>query len=68
MEELFKGLNTSEKVRLLMATKNASKVDVAKLLAVTDETIRNWMKANTWDINDLKKIANEYGVEVTDLI
>jgi transcriptional regulator with XRE-family HTH domain len=68
MEELFKGLNTSEKVRLFMAAKGISKVELATLLTVSDETIRNWLKADTWDLNDLKKISAKYGVELTDLI
>lgn len=68
MQEIFKGLSTAEKIRLLLATKDVSKRELGSLLGVTDETIRNWMKADTWDLNDLKKVAAEYGVELTDLI
>ena len=68
MQEIFKGLSTTEKIRLLLATKDVSKKELGTLLGVTDETIRNWMRKDEWDLNDLKKIAAEYCVELIDLI
>jgi uncharacterized protein YjcR len=68
MNGLFEGLNTSDKIRAFKALRKVSDVDLSKLLGVSDETIRNWLKADTWDINDLKKISAEYGVELKDLI
>ncbi len=68
MSGLFEGLNTSEKIKAFKALRKVSDVDLAGLLGVSDETIRNWLKADTWDINDLKKIVAKYQIEISDLI
>lgn len=68
MNSLFEGLNTSGKIRALMATRNISQIDLAALLDCTDETVRNWLKADRWDKNDLIKIADKFDINVHDLI
>ncbi len=68
MDTIFNGLNTSEKIRLLMASKDVTKTELGKLLGVTDETVRNWMRADAWDKNDLIKVAEHLGVGISDLI
>ena len=68
MSGLFEGLNTSDKIKAFKALRKVTDVELAKLLGVSDETIRNWLKADTWDINDLKQIAAQYDIELNDLI
>jgi transcription initiation factor TFIIIB Brf1 subunit/transcription initiation factor TFIIB len=68
MNTILKDQNTSSKIKALLAARNIPKADVAEILGVTVETIRNRMKNNKWDIGDIEKIASAYMVEKTDLI
>jgi uncharacterized protein YjcR len=68
MDSITQGLNTSGKIGALMGSRNISKKDLAELLNVTEETIRNWMKSGGWDSRDLYKVAETYGVDIKDLI
>lgn len=68
MDSITQGLDTSGKIKALMGSRNISKKDLADLLAVTEETIRNWLKSGGWDSRDIYKIADKYEVNKTDLI
>jgi transcriptional regulator with XRE-family HTH domain len=68
MNGMLDGLNTSGRLRVLMAAKGLTQVDLAAVLDVTRETIVNRFDANRWLIDDLKKISDKYGVDVTELI
>lgn len=68
MNGILEGLDTSSKIKALMATRNLTQADIASLLEMTTETIRQRMNANRWEISELKKIAITYGIEVNDLI
>jgi hypothetical protein len=68
MNGIFENLTTSGKLKAFLAINNITLTKIADLLGVTLETIRNRMADDRWDVNDLKKIAAEYKVEITDLI
>jgi transcriptional regulator with XRE-family HTH domain len=68
MNGILESLNTTEKIKAILAVKNITQIDIATLLGVTPETIRNRMIASRWDIEDLKKIAAKCEIEITDLI
>jgi DNA-binding Xre family transcriptional regulator len=68
LNNFFEGLDTSGKLRLLMAAKNMSASDLAKLLDCTRETINHRFEANRWRVNDLQKIAVVLEVKPQDLI
>ena len=62
------GLDTSGKIKVLLTAKDKTQADLATLLEVTRETINNRIEANRWHVEDLKKISEAYGIEITDLI
>jgi transcription initiation factor TFIIIB Brf1 subunit/transcription initiation factor TFIIB len=68
MNGIFENLTTSGKLKAFLAINSITLTKIADLLGVTLETIRNRMADDRWDVNDLKKIAAEYKVEITDLI
>ena len=68
MDNLFEGLNTSGKIRLLMAAKDMTYQELSILLDVTRATINNRMDANRWDVDDLKLIADRLEVTPQDLV
>jgi hypothetical protein len=68
MNGIFQNLDTSGKVKALLALKNVTHVEISNLLGVTPETIRNRMVDKRWDIEDLKKIAKRCEIDVTELI
>jgi DNA-binding XRE family transcriptional regulator len=68
MGSLFDGLDTTDKIRGLLASRNHNQPELAKILDVTSETISNRMRSRKWEIGELKKIAEAYGVDVYDLI
>jgi hypothetical protein len=68
MNKVFEGLNTSERIRGVIASRGRTQVDLASLLGLTPETITNRMKLNKWEVEELKVIAGEFGIEPTDLI
>jgi len=68
MNGILEGLDTSSKIKALMATRNLVQYDIALLLGITTETVRQRMNANRWEVNDLKKMADAYGIDVTDLV
>ena len=68
MNSILDGLDTSGKIKALMATRKVTQLELANVLGVTLPTIGNRFDANFWHVDDLKKIAETYNVEVTDLI
>ena len=68
MDSVFDNLTTSHRLKAIMAIRAITQSEIAKLLDCTDETIRNRLRADTWDINDLKKIVARYGIDLNDLI
>uniref|UniRef100_A0A6M3JWX2 Putative DNA binding, helix-turn-helix domain containing protein n=1 Tax=viral metagenome TaxID=1070528 RepID=A0A6M3JWX2_9ZZZZ len=68
MESIFEGLDQSRKMKVFLAAKNITQSDLATAMKCTPETISNRMKSGKWDITDLKKVAEYYGVDLTDLI
>jgi transcriptional regulator with XRE-family HTH domain len=68
MDKILEGVDTSGKIKALMATRNLTQKDLATLLNVTGETISNRLAANRWDIKDLERLAKEYHLDTKDLI
>lgn len=68
MSSLLKGLDTSGKIKVLMAARDMTQNDLAVLLDVTRETIMNRFNANRWHVDDLNKIAKALDVRAQDLI
>jgi len=68
MNGIFEGLDTSAKIKAFMATRNIRQIEIADLLNMTTETIRQRLNANRWEITELRIIADKYGIEVRDLI
>ena len=68
MESIFEGLGQSRKMKVFIAAKDITQADLAKVMGCTPETITNRMKSGRWDVTDLKKVAEHYKVELTDLI
>ncbi len=68
MNGIFENLTTSGKLKAFLAINGITQTKIGDLLGVSLETIRNRMVDDRWDINDLKKIATEYKIDVTELI
>jgi len=68
MSDIFNDLNTSDKIRAFMAIRKIDQIDIANLLDLTTETIRQRLNANRWEVGELQKIADRYEVKITDLI
>lgn len=68
MDSILKNIDTSGKIKALMVTRNVTQADLAALLEVASETIKNRFDADRWKISDLKKIADTYEVNLKDLI
>ena len=68
MDGILKDVDTSKKIKAIMAIKGLNKQVVADLLDVTEATIRNRLNDDRWNIKDLQKIADAYDVNVHDLI
>jgi len=68
MSAIFEDLTTSNKLRAFLAIKGITIISIAELLGVTSATIQNRLNSNQWKIDDLKKIAETHGVDITDLI
>ncbi len=65
MDLILEGLSTSSKIKALMSsrTPEVTNLDLAILLDVTEQTIRNWIKADKWPSTCLKKIAETYEID-----
>ena len=68
MNTVFYGLDTSDRIRGIIASRGKTQVELGKLLGLTPETISARMKYNKWEVEELKKIAAEFGIETADLI
>lgn len=68
MTDVFEGLDTSSRIKGVLASRGKTQNDLAELLGVSAETVSARMKSNKWDVTELKTIAAEYGVDPTDLI
>lgn len=68
MSSILDGLSTTQKLKALMASRGVTHTDLAEVLGVSVPTIGNRFEVNRWNVEDLKKIATAYGVEVTDLV
>ena len=68
MGDLFSSLTISEKLKAIMAVKGIEQKQLAELLKVTPETIRNRMESNKWFTVDINKIAETYNIDPKDLI
>jgi hypothetical protein len=68
MDSVFEGLDQSRKIKVFLAAKKITQADFAIAMKCTPETISNRMKSGKWDVTDLKKVAEHYKVELTDLI
>ncbi len=68
MNGIFENLTTSGKLKAFLAINGITQTKIGDLLGVSLETIRNRMVDDRWDINDLKKIATEYKIDVPELI
>lgn len=68
MNGILKDANTSQKIKALMGRRGLRQNDIAKLLNLTTETIRQRIKADRWEIGELKKIADAYRLDISDLI
>lgn len=68
MNTVFNGLDTSNRIKGILASRGKTQVELGRLLGLTPETISARMKYNKWDVEELKKIAVEFGIETADLI
>lgn len=68
MDKILEGLDTSDKIKALMAVKGITRITMGYLLDVTPETISNRLVDNRWKSTDLKKLAALFNVDVRDLI
>jgi hypothetical protein len=68
MNGLLDGCNTSSKIKALIASRNHTQNDLAKLLDLVPSAIGSRLVDNRWDVKDIEKIAEAYGVNKQDLI
>ena len=68
MNNLLEGCNTSAKIKALIASRNHTQNDLAKLLELGASAIVYRITENRWDVKEVEKIAEHYGVTKQDLI
>ncbi len=68
MNNILEGLDTAGKVKALMAVRGVTQLELAKVMGVSLGTIGNRFEVGRWTLDELKKIAAEYKIEVNDLI
>lgn len=68
MNNVFEGLDTSDRIRGILTSRGKTQGDLAKLLNMTQATISARMKQNKWEVEELKVIASEFGITPTDLL
>jgi transcriptional regulator with XRE-family HTH domain len=68
MSTVFSGLDTSDRIRGIIASRGKTQADLGKLLKLTPETISGRMKNNRWEVEELKVISKEFDVEMNDLV
>lgn len=60
--------DTSHKIKALLALNGLTMDSLAPLLDVHVITIYNRMKANSWSVEDINKIAVHHNIDPKDLI
>jgi hypothetical protein len=68
MSTVFNGLDTSNRIKGILASRGKTQVELGRLLSLTPETISARMRLNKWEVEELKKISAEYDVEMNDLV
>jgi len=71
MNGILEGLDTTGKIKVLMAAKGITQVDLSKVTGLSLGTISNRFdpeKKDQWRMDELKKIVDAYQVELTDII
>lgn len=68
MAAVFDDLDTSSKIKGILASRGKTQAELAALLKMTPETITSRMRQNKWEVEELKVIAAEFGITVTDLV
>ena len=68
MNNLLEGCNTSSKIKALIASRNHTQNDLAKLLEIGASAIVSRITDNRWDVKEIEAIAEHYGVSKQDLI
>lgn len=54
----------SEKVRMLMAKRLKSGIDLAKALGCSSQSVYNKLKKDNWNENDLREVGDYLGCDV----
>jgi DNA-binding XRE family transcriptional regulator len=68
MASVFNGLDTSDRIRGIIASRGKTQADLGTLLGLTPETICTRLKNNKWEVEELKVISAAYDVEMNDLV
>lgn len=68
MDNILEGCNTSAKIKALIASRDHTQNDLARLLDVGPSAIVSRIADNRWDVKEIEKIADAYGVRKQDLI
>ena len=68
MDNVFEGLNTSDRIRGILASRKKTQGDLAMILKMTPETISARLKLNKWEVEELSIIGIEFNVDPKDLI
>lgn len=68
MESMLTGCNTSEKIKALIASRNQNQNDLAKILGLSAPAIVDRISANRWDVKEIEKIAETFGIGPKELI
>jgi len=68
MANLLEGLDTSAKIRGLIAAHQMTQAELGVLLNITRDTVLNHLAENRWDIKELNKIAEHFKIDTKDLI
>ena len=63
MDGFLESETASGKIKALMGAQDVSQKELAAFLGVTDETIRNRLAANRWDVKDLVRMAKKFGID-----
>jgi transcriptional regulator with XRE-family HTH domain len=67
MNNILEGFGTVAKVKALMAAKEMTMEDMAKVLGVSVSTVGNRFDNNDWKLTEMKALAEYFGTELTDL-
>ena len=65
---IFNGINTSGKIKAVLAAHDVTFKGLAVTLGLTPETITTRMRENNWKLQELKAIASIFEIDVGDLV